>query len=171
MKKKSTDFPKIMRDQSSPSGFTGMTPEDDVKIKEFNRLDRSTYPSDPKQREKLFKEAMTPTMFPKYVGRNAKAKWNAIYKEMTPKERREFFKDKREKPKGLYDDLPKPTPLPSTFKSFFSCGSISGFFKLFLSKKSISFSILTFDVVEIFLLFKKLILLFLVIFINFSKFV
>ena len=49
MKKKSTDFPKIMRDQSSPSGFTGMTPEDDVKIKEFNRLDRSTYPSDPKQ--------------------------------------------------------------------------------------------------------------------------
>ena len=51
-------------------------------------------------------------MFPKYVGRNAKAKWNAIYKEMTPKERREFFKDKREKPKGLYDDLPKPTPLP-----------------------------------------------------------
>ena len=112
MKKKSTDFPKIMRDQSSPSGFTGMTPEDDVKIKEFNRLDRSTYPSDPKQREKLFKEAMTPTMFPKYVGRNAKAKWNAIYKEMTPKERREFFKDKREKPKGLYDDIPKPTPLP-----------------------------------------------------------
>ena len=49
MKKKSTDFPKIMRDQSSPSGFTGMTPEDDVKIKEFNRLDRSTYPSAPKQ--------------------------------------------------------------------------------------------------------------------------
>ena len=82
------------------------------KIKEFNRLDRSTYPSDPKQREKLFKEAMAPTMFPKYVGRSAKAKWNAIYKEMTPKERREFFKDKREKPKGLYDDIPKPTPLP-----------------------------------------------------------
>ena len=112
MKKKSTDFPKIMVDKSSPSGFTGMTPEDDVKIKEFNRLDRSTYPSDPKQREKLFKEAMSPTMFPKYVGRSAKAKWNAIYKEMTPKERREFFKDKREKPKGLYDDIPKPTPLP-----------------------------------------------------------
>ena len=26
----------------------------------------------------------------------------------------EFFKDKREKPKGLYDDIPKPTPLPQT---------------------------------------------------------
>ena len=34
---------------------------------------------------------------------------------MTPKERREFYKDKKEKPKDMYDDIPKvvmPDPLP-----------------------------------------------------------
>ena len=33
--------------------------------------------------------------------------WNAIHKSMTPKERREFYKDKKEKPKDMYDDIPK----------------------------------------------------------------
>ena len=46
---------------------------------------------------------------------SAQEKWNAIHKSMTPKQRREFYKDKKEKPKDMYDDIPKvvlPDPAP-----------------------------------------------------------
>ena len=46
---------------------------------------------------------------------SAVEKWNVIHKSMTPKERREFYKDKKEKPKDMYDDIPKvviPDPAP-----------------------------------------------------------
>ena len=46
---------------------------------------------------------------------SAQDKWKAIHKSMTPKERREFYKDKKEKPKDMYDDIPKvimPDPAP-----------------------------------------------------------
>jgi|TARA_E500000331_G_scaffold176617_1_gene170316 hypothetical protein len=46
-------------------------------------------------------------------------KWNAIHKSMTPKERREFYKDKKEKPKDMYDDIPKvhmPEPMQIDLK-------------------------------------------------------
>lgn len=46
---------------------------------------------------------------------SAVEKWNVIHKSMTPKERREFYKDKKEKPKDMYDDIPKvimPDPKP-----------------------------------------------------------
>ena len=45
--------------------------------------------------------------------------WNAIHKSMTPKERREFYKDKKEKPKDMYDDIPKvhmPEPMQIDLK-------------------------------------------------------
>jgi len=59
---------KIMVDRSSPTGFTTMDPQDfndvnralnkyrrpDDQLKVYDRYDKSTYPSDPKQREKLF---------------------------------------------------------------------------------------------------------------------
>ena len=51
----------------------------------------------------------------KFSNRSAVEKWNAIHKAMTPKERREFYKDKKEKPKDMYDDIPKvvmPEPIP-----------------------------------------------------------
>ena len=46
---------------------------------------------------------------------SAQDTWKAIHKSMTPKERREFYKDKKEKPKDMYDDIPKvimPDPKP-----------------------------------------------------------
>ena len=65
-------FPSIMPDPTSPTGFTGRTPEDDKllkyidgfedkkyePLKVYNRYDKTTYPSDPKQRKKLFSDTI-----------------------------------------------------------------------------------------------------------------
>lgn len=43
-------------------------------------------------------------------------KWQQIEKTMTPSQRRAFYKDKKEKPKDLYKDIPKvimPDPIPT----------------------------------------------------------
>ena len=51
----------------------------------------------------------------KFSNKSAIDKWAVIHKSMTPKERREFYKDKKEKPKDMYDDIPKvvmPDQLP-----------------------------------------------------------
>ena len=51
----------------------------------------------------------------KFSNKSAIDKWAVIHKSMTPKERREFYKDKKEKPKDMYDDIPKvvmPDPMP-----------------------------------------------------------
>ena len=45
--------------------------------------------------------------------------WNNIHKSMTPKQRRQFYKNHEEKPKDMYDDIPKvvlPDPMPIDLK-------------------------------------------------------
>ena len=43
--------------------------------------------------------------------------WKMIESTMTPKERREFYKDKKEKPKDLYKDIPPGPDLDALSKS------------------------------------------------------
>ena len=43
----------------------------------------------------------------KKVNPKRKDNWDIIHATMTPKERRQFYKDKKEKPKDMYDDIPK----------------------------------------------------------------
>ena len=70
---------KIMVDRSSATGFTTMDPQDfndvnkalnkyrrpDDQLKVYDRYDKSTYPSDPKQREKLFEPILDRLKKPK----------------------------------------------------------------------------------------------------------
>ena len=90
----------------------------------FKDLDKAAFESSIEKKDVQFGEPSTwKQNVPEFLeARNrrhepsAQETWNVIYKSMTPKERRQFFKDKKEKPKGLYDDIPKVIMPESDFK-------------------------------------------------------
>ena len=131
---------KLVADTAPPNSIAEYTKQQN-QIKKFDQFDSSTYPSNytPQQRAKLIQEAKLEqrkednkhSMFSdtikdpdiKRIARRfvdqprAVDTWKMIEKTMTPKERREFYKDKNEKPKDLYKDIPPGPDLDALSKS------------------------------------------------------
>tara|TARA_A100001515_G_scaffold37033_1_gene29119 strand:- start:1005 stop:1694 length:690 start_codon:yes stop_codon:yes gene_type:complete len=121
---------KLVKETTPPSSIEEYNKQQQDKIKPYNHFDKSTYPSNytPQQRARLIREAkqkqkledkkhslFSDTIKDPDIKRIARRfvdqpravdTWKMIEKTMTPKERREFYKDKKEKPKDLYKDIP-----------------------------------------------------------------
>ncbi len=132
---------KLVKETTPPSSIAEYNKQQQDKIKPFDQFDRSSYPSNytPQQRAKLIREAkqqqkledkkhslFSDTIKDPDIKRIARRfvdqpravdTWKAIESTMTPKERREFYKDKKEKPKDLYKDIPPGPDLDALSKS------------------------------------------------------
>ena len=129
---------KLVKDTAPPNSIEEYNKQ---QMKPFDQFDRSTYPSNytPQQRARLIREAkqkqkmedkkhslFSDTIKDPDIKRIARRfvdqpravdTWKMIEKTMTPKERREFYKDKKEKPKDLYKDIPPGPDLDALSKS------------------------------------------------------
>ena len=129
---------KLVKETTPPSSIEEYNKQ---QMKPFDQFDRSTYPSNytPQQRARLIREAkqkqkledkkhslFSDTIKDPDIKRIARRfvdqpravdTWKMIESTMTPKERREFYKDKKEKPKDLYKDIPPGPDLDALSKS------------------------------------------------------
>ena len=129
---------KLVKDTAPPNSIEEYNKQ---QMKPFDQFDRSTYPSNytPQQRARLIREAkqkqkledkkhslFSDTIKDPDIKRIARRfvdqpravdTWKMIESTMTPKERREFYKDKKEKPKDLYKDIPPGPDLDALSKS------------------------------------------------------